>query len=77
MKEHEILGARLVIQAFSRRARIRPSDVLRRRSGHRILTKVRAAIADELYGTGFSYPEVGKLMDRDHSTIQWLVKGNN
>lgn len=74
MSKYEVLGARILIQSWSRQARVRPSNILGRRR-HKVLTKVRAAIASELYCAEFSYPDVGVLMRRDHSTIQTLVKG--
>lgn len=75
MTKFDILGARIVIQALCRQAEVPVGKILRRRTGYPRLTRLRAAIARELCNAGFSYPEVGELIKRDHSTVQTLVKG--
>ena len=39
------------------------------------LVKVRFEIASILRGMGMSYPEIGRAMNRDHSTIHVLLNG--
>jgi hypothetical protein len=75
MNKYEILGARILIQARCRQAGVKPSKVMRRLPGYGKLTPLRASLATEIRGAGFSYPETGELLNRDHSTIIYLMNG--
>lgn len=39
------------------------------RMGTKRVSQARAALWAELHGMGFSYPEIGLMFDRDHTTI--------
>ncbi len=41
----------------------------------KFMHKVRFEIASVLRGMGMSYPEIGRAMNRDHSTIHVLLNG--
>jgi chromosomal replication initiation ATPase DnaA len=48
-------------------------EILSRRRQRNIVDD-RQRVAKFLYERGFSYPEIGKMMNRDHTSIMHLVK---
>lgn len=48
-------------------------DVIRGPARRRDIVDVRAVIATELREFGYSYPAIGHAMNRDHSSIFYLV----
>lgn len=38
--------------------------------------EARRCVAKHLRGLGFSYPQIGKAMNRDHSSIMYMVKND-
>lgn len=49
-------------------------DVLLSRDKHLPIRPARRALYRALRAEKFSYPQIGEMLDRDHSTIQVLVK---
>jgi hypothetical protein len=62
--------AELVIEANRRRKRY-GLDLLRSNTKSAGLTVVRHAIAREARARGYSYPAIGRALNRDHSSIMW------
>ena len=72
MTTWEALGARMVMQATARKHNMRGSTLVGRRRT-RWHTAARRDAAAQLYGAGYSYPELGQLFRRDSSTMYTLI----
>lgn len=50
-------------------------QVIRGSNRRREHVLVRRTIADEMRRDGHSFPEIGRALNRDHSTIMFLLQG--
>lgn len=51
------------------------ADLIRGPFRTRLLVDIRMAIARELRASGLSLPEIGKAMNRNHTTVLSLLRG--
>lgn len=70
------MRSRDIIKAVAQEHGLQPSDILGRdRFGHFI--EARRETMVRLREAGFSYPQIGSILDRDHSTVVFHVNQSN
>ncbi len=73
-RRYDYAGARLLMQKLCVQRGIAVSHLLSHWR-HPALVAVRREVSQALHGAGFSYPEIGVLMNRNHASIHYLVNG--
>lgn len=51
------------------------ADMVRGPFKSRLLMDIRICIARELRAMRFSLPEIGRAMNRDHTSVLWMIRG--
>lgn len=65
---------RAIIKEFAKLAEVKPEDFIKRNKSQPIADWRHVMIFSIKLHTGLSYPKIGVIMSRDHSTIVHAVK---
>lgn len=59
-------------EAFCKQSHFKINEILSRRM-ERYVVDQRRAVAKKLRDKGYSYPQIGKVMNKDHTSIMYMV----
>jgi chromosomal replication initiation ATPase DnaA len=67
-------GFQEVLQQVARETRVNAADILSRDRDRRVM-RARRELYVRLRAEGYSYPAIGKMVGRDHTTVLAVVRG--